>query len=50
MRIVFKHQPLANHPKAPAAHAAAEAAHRQGKFWDMHDKICENQSEMSAKK
>jgi predicted DsbA family dithiol-disulfide isomerase len=27
------------HPGAPAAHAAAEAAHRQGKFWPMHDKI-----------
>ncbi len=50
MRIVFKHLPLSIHPKAPAAHAAAEAAHRQGKFWEMHDKIFENQSEMSAEK
>ena len=30
VRLVFKHLPLSIHPKAPAAHAAAEAAHRQG--------------------
>ena len=50
MRIVFKHMPLSIHPKAPAAHAAAEAAHRQGKFWEMHDKIFENQKELSPEK
>ena len=50
MRIVFKHMPLSIHPKAPAAHAAAEAAHRQGKFWEMHDKIFEHQREMSPEK
>jgi protein-disulfide isomerase len=37
--LVFKHLPLPMHPGAPAAHAAAEAAHRQGKFWAMHDRI-----------
>ena len=47
VRIVFKHLPLSIHPKAPAAHAAAEAAHRQGKFWEMHDKIFANQQQMS---
>lgn len=50
VRIVFKHLPLSIHPKAPAAHAAAEAAHRQGKFWEMHDLIFENQREMSEEK
>ena len=50
MRIVFKHQVLATHPKAPAAHAAAEAAHRQGRFWEMHDRIFANQREMSPEK
>jgi protein-disulfide isomerase len=39
VKIVFKHLPLSMHEKAPAAHAAAEAAFRQGKFWEMHDKI-----------
>ena len=43
VRIVFKHLPLSIHSKAPAAHAAAEAAHRQGKFWEMHDRIFANQ-------
>jgi protein-disulfide isomerase len=47
VRIVFKHMPLSIHAKAPAAHAAAEAAYRQGKFWEMHDKIFENQKNMS---
>ena len=50
VRIVFKHLPLGMHPKAPAAHAAAEAAHRQGKFWQMHDKIFANQQQMSPEK
>ena len=50
VRIVFKHQVLNTHPKAPAAHAAAEAAHRQGKFWEMHDRIFENQREMSPER
>jgi len=47
VRFVFKHLPLSFHAKAPAAHAAAEAAHKQGKFWEMHDKIFENQRAMS---
>jgi len=47
VQVVFKHLPLRIHPKAPAAHAAAEAAHRQGKFWEMHDLIFANQREMS---
>ncbi len=50
MRVVFKHQPLPMHAKAPAAHAAAEAAYRQGKFWEMHDKIFEKQREMGPEK
>ncbi len=50
IEIVFKHLPLRIHSKAPAAHAAAEAAHRQGKFWEMHDLIFANQREMSPEK
>ena len=50
VRIVFKHLPLRIHPKAVAAHWAAEAAHRQGKFWEMHDTILENQREMEPEK
>jgi len=47
VQVVFKHLPLRIHPKAPAAHAAAEAAHQQGKFWEMHDLIFSHQNEMS---
>jgi protein-disulfide isomerase len=48
LRIVFKHMPLESiHPRAPAAHKAAEAAKLQGKFWEMHDKIFENQRSLS---
>ena len=50
VRIVFKHMPLPMHAKAPAAHVAAEAAHRQGKFWQMHDLIFGNQDAMSPEK
>jgi protein-disulfide isomerase len=50
VRIAFKHMPLGMHVDAPAAHAAAEAAHRQGKFWEMHDKIFANQRELKPEK
>ncbi len=50
VKIVFKHLPLRIHPNAPKAHAAAEAAHRQGKFWEMHDKIFANQRELTEVK
>jgi protein-disulfide isomerase len=50
VRIAYKHMPLDFHAKAPEAHAAAEAAHQQGKFWEMHDKIFENQAELSREK
>jgi protein-disulfide isomerase len=50
VRIAFKHLPLDFHDKAPAAHAAAIAAGKQGKFWEMHDKIFANQQEMSPQK
>jgi protein-disulfide isomerase len=35
--VVFKHLPLRQHKGALEAHAAAEAAHGQGRFWEMHD-------------
>ena len=47
VRIAFKHMPLSIHPQAPQAHAASEAAHRQGKFWEMHDRIFQNQRDLS---
>jgi len=47
VRIVFKHMPLSFHKNAPAAHAAAEAAHMQNKFWEMHDMIFKNQRDLN---
>ena len=39
--------PLAMHDKAPGAHAASEAANRQGKFWELHDKIFANPRDLT---
>jgi protein-disulfide isomerase len=51
VRIVFKHMPLRSiHPQAAGAAAAAEAAHGQGKFWEMHDLIFANQRELGDAK
>ncbi len=47
VRIVFKHLPLRMHSRAPMAHAASEAANSQGKFWEMHDLIFENQRDLT---
>lgn len=46
VKVVFKHLPLPMHSKAPGAHAAAEAAHRQGRFWEMHDRIFSAQNQL----
>lgn len=50
VRLVWKHLPLENHRRAPDAHRASEAAHRQGKFWEMHDRIFANQRTMSPER
>jgi len=40
MRVVFRHFPVASkHPRAPVLHAAAEAAGRQGRFFEMVDSL-----------
>lgn len=48
--LVFKHLPLRQHPQALEAHAAAEAAHRQGRFWDMHDLLFESPHDLEPEK
>ena len=46
--LAFLHFPLTQiHPNAAAAHAAAECAGIQGKFWEMHDLVFEQQDEWS---
>lgn len=47
--FVYRNFPLTSiHPNAKAAAAAAEAAGIQGKFWEMHDKLFDNQKEWSS--
>lgn len=47
--FVFRNFPLpaTTHPNAKASAATAEAAGLQGKYWEMNNKIYENQSEWS---
>jgi protein-disulfide isomerase len=46
LRIVFRHFPLPFHDKAMGAALAAVAAEDQGKFWEMHDLLLANQSDL----
>lgn len=47
VRLVFKHNPLDFHRQAYAAAIAAEAAARQGKFWEMEKLMRENFKDLS---
>jgi len=48
MRLVFRNLPLVEvHPHAEAAAEMAEAVGRQGKFWEIHDALFENQRDLS---
>lgn len=47
VKVAFKHYPLPFHPQAKPAAKAAIAAQKQGKFWEMHDKLFENQSNLT---
>ena len=44
LRVIFRHFPLDNHVHARPAAAAAEAAGLQGKFWEMHDQLYQEQA------
>ena len=47
VRYVVRHLPLEDvHPHAYLAAVAAEAAHRQGRFWEMHDVLFAHQSRL----
>lgn len=45
--FVYRHFPLCIHPQASIAAEVAEAANAQGKFWQMHDKLFENQQHLT---
>jgi Na+/H+ antiporter NhaA len=50
VRYVFRHLPLNDvHPHAQLAAEGAEAADRQGKFWEMHDVLMEHQGALNAR-
>lgn len=46
IRVEFLHQPLTFHKQARPAAIAAEAARKQGKFWEMHDELFANQQNL----
>lgn len=45
VKLVFRHFPLDIHPLAKTAAEAAEAAGKQGKFWEMHDLLYSKQAD-----
>jgi Na+/H+ antiporter NhaA len=50
VRYVWRHLPLNDvHPHAQLASEAAEAASRQGAFWEMHDLLYDHQDALSAR-
>jgi protein-disulfide isomerase len=45
VNFVYRHYPLPQHTNAVPAAMAAEAAGEQGKYWEMHDRLYENQKD-----
>jgi len=50
VRYVFRDFPLDFHKQAPKASEAANCAGEQGKYWEMHDKLFENQNALMVDK
>ena len=48
VNLVFRDFPLSFHPNAQKAAEAAECAGEQGKYYEMHDKIFDNQQALSV--
>ena len=47
VRLIYKHYPLPGHPSATPAAKAAWAAHRQGKFWEVHELLFESGADVA---
>jgi len=47
VKVVFKHYPLPFHQQAMPAALASMAAEKQGRFWEYHDALFQNQSRLS---
>jgi protein-disulfide isomerase len=50
VKLVMKHFPLPMHSFAKKAAIAALAAAKQGKFWEIHEKLYAHQKELSDSK
>lgn len=50
VKVVFKHLPLGNHKNARPAALASMAAQNQGKFWEFHDRLFEEQKNLGPDK
>jgi protein-disulfide isomerase len=48
MRLEFRNLPLEMHEMARPAALAALCAHQEGKFWELHDLLFENQAELTT--
>lgn len=50
LRVVFRHFPLTElHPHAHRAALVAEAAHKHGLFWAMHERLFQHQRELDER-
>lgn len=49
VQFIYRHFPLSFHQNARPAALAAEAAGKQGKFWEMHTKLYASQEDWSEK-
>jgi protein-disulfide isomerase len=47
VKLVFRQYPLESHSQAALAAAAAIAAHKQGKFWPLHDAMFAHRQDLS---
>jgi protein-disulfide isomerase len=48
VRVAFRHNPLPMHKNAMSAAKASLAAGEQGKFWEMHDALFEEQPQLAT--
>lgn len=48
VKFIYRDLPLSFHANAQKAAEASECAHAQGKYWEYHDKLFENQASLSV--